>query len=51
MLLILKRLLYWVFDVIYKERESILYYGMKTPRSVLKNEAVNEFFLSNFEVF
>ena len=26
--------------VIYTEREIVLYHGIKTPRSVLKNEAV-----------
>ena len=31
-------------DVIYTERESVLYHGIKTPRSVLKNEAVGRVF-------
>ena len=29
-----------VGDVIYTEHESVLYHGIKTQRSVLKNEAV-----------
>ena len=33
-----------LLDVIYKERESVLYHGIKTPRSVLKNEAVGRVF-------
>ena len=33
-----------VNDVIYTERESVLYHGIKTPRSVLKNEAVDRVF-------
>ena len=33
-----------VIDVIYTERESVLYHGIKTPRSVLKNEAVGQVF-------
>ena len=30
--------------VIYTEWESVLYHGIKTPRSVLKNEAVGRVF-------
>ena len=33
-----------VIDVIYTERESVLYHGIKTPRSVLKTEAVGQVF-------
>ena len=39
-----------VWEVIYTERESVLYHGIKTQRSVLKNEAVGQVF-NNFEVF
>ena len=34
----------WVWEVIYKERESVLYHGIKTQRSVLKNKAVGQVF-------
>ena len=33
-----------VVQVIYKEWESVLYHGIKTPRSALKNEAITEDF-------
>ena len=34
----------WKYYVIYTERESVLYHGIKTPRSVLKNKAVGRVF-------
>ena len=37
-------------EVIYKERESVLHHGIKTPRSVLKNEVIGRVFFNNFEV-
>ena len=33
-----------MFYVIYTERESVVYHGVKTPRSGLKNEAVGRVF-------
>ena len=33
-------ILYIYIYVIYTERESVLYHGTKTPRSVLKNEVI-----------
>ena len=33
-----------MFYVTYTEQESVLYHGIKTPRSVLKNEAVDRVF-------
>ena len=36
--------LFYMYYVIYTERESVLYHGIKTPRSVLKNEAVGRVF-------
>ena len=32
------------FEVIYTERESVLYHAIKTPRRVLKNEAAGRGF-------
>ena len=32
------------YVIYYTERESVLYHGIKTPRSVLKNEAVGQVF-------
>ena len=46
-----KRLLGVLFYVIYTERESVIYHGIKTPRSVLKNEAVGRFFLTTSRCF
>ena len=36
--------LFYMYYVIYTERESVLYHGIKTPRSVLRNEAVGRVF-------